>query len=88
MGFVGSSLGDSSKESGSTLGTRWEITGEKTRRLVVSMPEVTGLAEVRSEGGWTTRTTESGLRPVTFGGSTARVAVKPLVPHNAVATSN
>ncbi|RRT31987.1 hypothetical protein B296_00038029 [Ensete ventricosum] len=46
MGFAGSSLGDSSKESGRSLGTRWEITGEKTRRLVVSMPEVTGLVEV------------------------------------------
>ncbi|RWV78820.1 hypothetical protein GW17_00059071 [Ensete ventricosum] len=42
MGFVGSSLGDSSKESGSSLGTRPEITKEKTRRLAASMLEVTG----------------------------------------------
>ncbi|RWW36009.1 hypothetical protein BHE74_00058995 [Ensete ventricosum] len=39
---------DSPKGSGSSLGTRREITGEKTRRLATSMPEVTKLVEVRS----------------------------------------
>ncbi|RRT64857.1 hypothetical protein B296_00028433 [Ensete ventricosum] len=39
---------DSLKGLGSSLGTRREITREKTRRLAVSMSEVTGLAEVRS----------------------------------------
>ncbi|RRT61211.1 hypothetical protein B296_00040965, partial [Ensete ventricosum] len=37
------SLGDSSKGSGSSLGTRREITRKKTRGLTVRMPETTGL---------------------------------------------
>ncbi|RRT64813.1 hypothetical protein B296_00007205 [Ensete ventricosum] len=68
--LVGSSLGDSPKESGSSLGTRREIT--------VRFSEVVGLCGM--SGGWTTRATESGRRPITFGGSTAQLAVKPPVP--------
>ncbi|RRT31631.1 hypothetical protein B296_00057432 [Ensete ventricosum] len=40
--LVGSSLGDSLKESGSLLGTRREIARKKTRGLAV-MPEVAGV---------------------------------------------
>ncbi|RZS24535.1 hypothetical protein BHM03_00057615 [Ensete ventricosum] len=38
-----SSLGDSPKESGSSLGTRREITGKKTEGLVARLPEVAGV---------------------------------------------
>ncbi|RRT68453.1 hypothetical protein B296_00016164 [Ensete ventricosum] len=48
MGFAKSSLGDSPKGSGSSLGTHQEIIGEKTKRLTASMPDIIGLAEVRS----------------------------------------
>ncbi|RZS21213.1 hypothetical protein BHM03_00053825 [Ensete ventricosum] len=37
-----SSLGDSPKESGSSLGTRREITGKKTRGLTVRLSEYAG----------------------------------------------
>ncbi|RRT71497.1 hypothetical protein B296_00025828 [Ensete ventricosum] len=38
--LVGSSLGDSPKESGSSLGTRREIAGKKTEGLAARLPEV------------------------------------------------
>ncbi|RZR88806.1 hypothetical protein BHM03_00016441 [Ensete ventricosum] len=38
--LTGSSLGDSPNESGSSLGTRREITGKKTGGLAVRLPEV------------------------------------------------
>ncbi|RWW01094.1 hypothetical protein GW17_00035890 [Ensete ventricosum] len=38
--LVGSLLGDSPKETGSSLGTRREITGKKTRGLATRLPEV------------------------------------------------
>ncbi|RZR99195.1 hypothetical protein BHM03_00028709 [Ensete ventricosum] len=41
--LVGSSLGDSSKESGSSLGTRREITRKKTRGLATRLSEVAGV---------------------------------------------
>ncbi|RWW55106.1 hypothetical protein BHE74_00038270 [Ensete ventricosum] len=41
--LVGSSLGDSLKESGSSLGMRREIAGKKTRGLVTRLPEVAGV---------------------------------------------
>ncbi|RRT31574.1 hypothetical protein BHE74_00037277 [Ensete ventricosum] len=41
--LVGSSLGDLPKRSGSSLGTRREITGKKTRGLDARMLEATGL---------------------------------------------
>ncbi|RZS16257.1 hypothetical protein BHM03_00048226 [Ensete ventricosum] len=41
--LVGSLLGDSSKESGSSLGTRKEITGKKTGGLTVRLSEVAGV---------------------------------------------
>ncbi|RZS26003.1 hypothetical protein BHM03_00059293 [Ensete ventricosum] len=41
--LVGSSLGDSLKGSGSSLGTRREIAGKKTRGLTARMSEATGL---------------------------------------------
>ncbi|RWW42944.1 hypothetical protein BHE74_00051449, partial [Ensete ventricosum] len=41
--LVGSSLGDSPKESGSSLGTRREIAGKKTGRLVARLSEVVGV---------------------------------------------
>ncbi|RWV86670.1 hypothetical protein GW17_00051407 [Ensete ventricosum] len=47
VGFAGSSLGDSSKGSENSLGTRQEMIKEKIRRLATSMPEVTGLAEMQ-----------------------------------------
>ncbi|RRT47270.1 hypothetical protein B296_00029381 [Ensete ventricosum] len=37
-------LGDSSKELGSSLGTRREIAGKKTRGLAVRLPKVVGLS--------------------------------------------
>ncbi|RWW60524.1 hypothetical protein BHE74_00032472 [Ensete ventricosum] len=37
-----SSLGDSPKESGSSLGIRTEIAKKKTRGLAARLPEVTG----------------------------------------------
>ncbi|RRT52159.1 hypothetical protein B296_00015972 [Ensete ventricosum] len=40
---VESSLGDSSKESGSSLGTRREIAGKKIEGLVARLPEVAGV---------------------------------------------
>ncbi|RRT36022.1 hypothetical protein B296_00033629 [Ensete ventricosum] len=40
--FVGSSLGGSPKESGSSLGTRREIAGKKTGGLAARLPEYTG----------------------------------------------
>ncbi|RRT46000.1 hypothetical protein B296_00015115 [Ensete ventricosum] len=39
--LAGSSLGDSPKESGSSLGTRREITRKKTGGLSARLPEVT-----------------------------------------------
>ncbi|RZR75552.1 hypothetical protein BHM03_00061413, partial [Ensete ventricosum] len=41
--LIRSLLGDSSKESESSLGTRREITGKKTRGLAARMSEVAGL---------------------------------------------
>ncbi|RWW82669.1 hypothetical protein BHE74_00008859 [Ensete ventricosum] len=41
--LAGSSLGDSLKESGSSLGTRREIAGKKTGGLAARLPEVAGL---------------------------------------------
>ncbi|RWV80646.1 hypothetical protein GW17_00058041 [Ensete ventricosum] len=41
--LAGSSLGDSPKESGSSLGTRREITGKKTEGLAARLPEVAGV---------------------------------------------
>ncbi|RZS15294.1 hypothetical protein BHM03_00047102 [Ensete ventricosum] len=41
--LTGSSLGDSSKESGSSLGTRREIAGKKTGGLVARLSEVVGV---------------------------------------------
>ncbi|RRT58713.1 hypothetical protein B296_00011255 [Ensete ventricosum] len=41
--LAGSSLGDSLKGSGSSLGTRREIAGKKTGGLVARMSEATGL---------------------------------------------
>ncbi|RWW35816.1 hypothetical protein BHE74_00059209 [Ensete ventricosum] len=38
-----SSLGDSPKESGSTLGTLSEITGKKIVRLAARLPKVVGV---------------------------------------------
>ncbi|RRT31766.1 hypothetical protein B296_00041013 [Ensete ventricosum] len=38
--IVESSLGDSPKESGSSLGTRREIAGKKTEGLTIRLPEV------------------------------------------------
>ncbi|RZS27406.1 hypothetical protein BHM03_00060883 [Ensete ventricosum] len=52
--FIGSSLRDSPKGSGSSLGTRWEIIG---RRLEVSIPEAIGLAE-----GWQVNRPYLGVR--------------------------
>ncbi|RWW51492.1 hypothetical protein BHE74_00042157 [Ensete ventricosum] len=43
--LVESSLGDSPKGSGSSLGTRREIVGKKTRGLATRMPEAAGLCE-------------------------------------------
>ncbi|RRT33330.1 hypothetical protein B296_00059244, partial [Ensete ventricosum] len=48
VGFAGSSLGDSPKGSENSLGTRQKMIREKIRRPATSMPEVTGLEEVRS----------------------------------------
>ncbi|RRT43430.1 hypothetical protein B296_00012499 [Ensete ventricosum] len=41
--LTGSSLGDSPKESGSSLGTRREIAGKKTGGLAARLPEVAGV---------------------------------------------
>ncbi|RRT65350.1 hypothetical protein B296_00025057 [Ensete ventricosum] len=41
--LVGSLLGDSPKESGSSLGTRREIAGKKTGGLATRLPEVAGV---------------------------------------------
>ncbi|RWV77431.1 hypothetical protein GW17_00061739 [Ensete ventricosum] len=41
--LTGSSLGDSSKESGSSLGTRREIARTKTGGLAARLPEVVGI---------------------------------------------
>ncbi|RZS21029.1 hypothetical protein BHM03_00053617 [Ensete ventricosum] len=41
--LAGSSLGESPKESGSSLGTRREITRKKTEGLAVRLLEVAGL---------------------------------------------
>ncbi|RWV98292.1 hypothetical protein GW17_00038875 [Ensete ventricosum] len=41
--LVGSSLGDSPKESGSSQGTRREIAGKKTRGHATILPEVAGV---------------------------------------------
>ncbi|RWW85082.1 hypothetical protein BHE74_00006274 [Ensete ventricosum] len=41
--LAGSSLGDSPKESGSSLGTRREIAGKKTGGLAARLPEVAGV---------------------------------------------
>ncbi|RRT67451.1 hypothetical protein B296_00010238 [Ensete ventricosum] len=41
--LIGSSLGDSSKESGSLLGTRREIARKKTGGLTARLPEVAGV---------------------------------------------
>ncbi|RRT62478.1 hypothetical protein B296_00009350 [Ensete ventricosum] len=41
--LAGSSLGDSPKESGSSLGMRREITRKKTGGLAIRLPEVTGV---------------------------------------------
>ncbi|RRT32139.1 hypothetical protein B296_00053015 [Ensete ventricosum] len=48
--LTGSSLGDSPKGSGSSLGTRREIAGKKTRGLAARMPKATRLCR-KSEGG-------------------------------------
>ncbi|RRT58955.1 hypothetical protein B296_00043700 [Ensete ventricosum] len=40
---MGSLLGDSSKESGRSLGTRREIAGKKTGGLARRLPEVAGV---------------------------------------------
>ncbi|RWV78469.1 hypothetical protein GW17_00060563 [Ensete ventricosum] len=56
--LVGSSLGDSSKESGSSLGTRREIVGKKTGGLVARLPKVAKICGSKPSvsGGWTTCT--------------------------------
>ncbi|RWV89790.1 hypothetical protein GW17_00048049 [Ensete ventricosum] len=41
--LTGSSLGDSPKESRSSLGTRREIVGKKIEGLTARLPEVTGV---------------------------------------------
>ncbi|RWW19526.1 hypothetical protein GW17_00016410 [Ensete ventricosum] len=41
--LAGSSLRDSSKESGSSLGTRSEIARKKTGGLAIRLPEVAGV---------------------------------------------
>ncbi|RWV81271.1 hypothetical protein GW17_00057325 [Ensete ventricosum] len=72
--LAGSSLGDSLKGSGSSLGTRREIAGKKTRGLTARMSEATGLygknpaGKSLVSGGWTAHTTESGWRLVAFDG--------------------
>ncbi|RRT45801.1 hypothetical protein B296_00007488 [Ensete ventricosum] len=48
--LVESSLGDSPKESGSSLGMRREIAGKKTRGLATILPEVAGVYGNRSDG--------------------------------------
>ncbi|RRT52097.1 hypothetical protein B296_00029371 [Ensete ventricosum] len=48
--LAGSSLGDSPKESGSSLGTRREIDGKKTGGLTVKLPEVAGVCESENLG--------------------------------------
>ncbi|RZR88898.1 hypothetical protein BHM03_00016547 [Ensete ventricosum] len=60
--LAGSSLGDSSKESGSSLGTRREIAGKKTGGLATRLSEVVGVCRTGKPSvsdGWTARTTES-----------------------------
>ncbi|RWV88182.1 hypothetical protein BHE74_00051812 [Ensete ventricosum] len=47
--LTGSSLGDSSKESGSSLGTQREITEKKTRGLAVRLPEVARICGMISQ---------------------------------------
>ncbi|RWW76020.1 hypothetical protein BHE74_00015921, partial [Ensete ventricosum] len=48
-------FGDSSKESGSSLGTRREIAGKKTEGFAARLPEVAGVCRSKSSvsGGWT-----------------------------------
>ncbi|RRT47159.1 hypothetical protein B296_00022773 [Ensete ventricosum] len=70
--LVGSSLEDSLKELGSTLGTRREIARKKTGGLAARLPEVVGvcgkgttftkisMGKPSVSGDWTTRTIESG----------------------------
>ncbi|RWW42655.1 hypothetical protein BHE74_00051772 [Ensete ventricosum] len=71
--IVGSSLRDSPKESGSSLGTQREIAGKKTEGLAVRLPEVarvcgTGIRKV--EG--TTFAKISVGKPLVSGGWIAR----------------
>ncbi|RRT67225.1 hypothetical protein B296_00006697 [Ensete ventricosum] len=49
--LAGSSLGDSPKESRSSLGTRREIFGKKTRGLAARLPEVAGVCGNKSRVG-------------------------------------
>ncbi|RWV87279.1 hypothetical protein GW17_00050745, partial [Ensete ventricosum] len=65
--LVGSSLGDSSKESGSSLGTQREITGKKTGGLAARLLEVAGVYGKSSLG---TRREIAGKKT---GGLTARL---------------
>ncbi|RZS24328.1 hypothetical protein BHM03_00057384 [Ensete ventricosum] len=75
--LVGSSLGDSPKESRSSLGTRKEIAGKKTGGLTVRLPEVARVCWTvanrcrrvnRPDAGWTARTTDYGRWPTADGG--------------------
>ncbi|RZS19385.1 hypothetical protein BHM03_00051773 [Ensete ventricosum] len=53
--LVGSSLGDSPKESGSSQGTRREIAGKKTRGHATILPEVAGVCGRAATRGDTSR---------------------------------
>ncbi|RWV77054.1 hypothetical protein GW17_00062174 [Ensete ventricosum] len=75
--LAGSSLGDSPKESRSSLGTRREIAGKKIGGLAVRLPEVARVCGTtanrcrrvnRLNGGWTARTTDYGRRLMANGG--------------------
>ncbi|RWV91803.1 hypothetical protein GW17_00045877 [Ensete ventricosum] len=60
------SLGDSPKESGSSLGTQREIAEKKTGGLAARSLEVVGLCGMSD--GWIARTTEFERRAIAFGG--------------------
>ncbi|RRT34328.1 hypothetical protein B296_00044510 [Ensete ventricosum] len=47
--LIGSSLGDSPKELGNSLGTRREIAGKKIRGLATRLPEVIGVCGTQVE---------------------------------------
>ncbi|RRT38899.1 hypothetical protein B296_00027765 [Ensete ventricosum] len=78
--LVGSSLGDSPKESGISLGTQREIARKKTIGLATRLSEVAGvyrkgtafveisMGKPLVSNGWTARTTESEWQAVAFGG--------------------